>query len=57
VLRRASERGGTTIELQVNKQNPAKDFYLHMGFEMMQEIIVEIGGGFVMDDYVMLKRI
>jgi ribosomal protein S18 acetylase RimI-like enzyme len=57
VLRRASERGGKTIELQVNKQNPAKDFYLHMGFETKQEIVVDIGGGFVMDDYVMLKRI
>ena len=48
--------GGKTLELQVNKKNDAKDFYAHNGFVIHHELVLEIGGGFVMDDYVMWKE-
>lgn len=39
--------------LQVNKANKAKDFYTKMGFTIEKEYILDIGNGFVMDDYIM----
>lgn len=39
--------------LQVNKQNPAKDFYTRMGFTIAEEVKLDIGNGFFMDDYIM----
>ncbi len=43
--------------LNVNKYNKAKDFYLNYGFEITKSIIVDIGKGYIMDDYVMEKKI
>lgn len=42
-----------SIELQVNKKNPAVAFYTKMGFTTREEKVFDIGNGFVMDDYVM----
>lgn len=39
--------------LNVNKLNKAKDFYHRYGFAIIKDIIIDIGEGFVMDDYVM----
>ena len=39
--------------LQVNKANKAKDFYIKMGFTIEKEYVLDIGNGFVMDDYIM----
>jgi ribosomal protein S18 acetylase RimI-like enzyme len=39
--------------LNVNKLNKAKDFYHRYGFVITKDIIIDIGQGFVMDDYVM----
>jgi ribosomal protein S18 acetylase RimI-like enzyme len=42
--------------LQVNKKNTvALGFYRAMGFEVAREAVFDIGDGFVMDDYVMVK--
>ena len=55
---RARELGGRAIWLQVNKQNMgAVGFYTAAGFEVVREVVFEIGGDFVMDDYVMAKRL
>jgi ribosomal protein S18 acetylase RimI-like enzyme len=44
--------------LQVNKKNAAAmAFYRSAGFEVIREAVFEIGGGFVMDDYVMAKQV
>jgi ribosomal protein S18 acetylase RimI-like enzyme len=48
---------GEILELNVNKNNPAVKFYLTQGFEVFREEIIDIGNGFVMDDYVMRKDI
>ena len=47
----------TLLHLNVNKANPAVQFYFKNGFEVDHEIILEIGNGFVMDDFVMTKEI
>jgi diamine N-acetyltransferase len=53
VIRRCEERGGTLLELQVNKNNEAKLFYEGLGFEVDHEDVFDIGQGYVMDDYIM----
>ena len=45
------------INLTVNKNNPAKDFYLKTGFEIKEEIVFDIGNGYVMDDFIMEKKL
>jgi ribosomal protein S18 acetylase RimI-like enzyme len=52
-IQRASETNVSEIILQVNKANKAKDFYAHLGFQIKEEAIFDIGNGFVMDDYIM----
>jgi len=46
------------IQLTVNKQNKSSiAVYQHWGFTIIDDIVTDIGSGFVMDDYVMeLKR-
>jgi hypothetical protein len=39
--------------LQVNKTNPAFHFYQKKGMYIEEEAIIDIGNGFVMDDYIM----
>jgi len=46
------------IFLTVNKQNLlAIKFYEAKGFKTVEEVVTDIGGGFVMDDYVMEKEL
>lgn len=43
-----------TIYLTVNRNNKhACEVYLHKGFRIAEEAVVDIGCGFVMDDYIM----
>lgn len=51
------EKGLTQLHLHVNKQNPAVSFYKHIGFEILQSEVNDIGNGFVMDDYIMVKKL
>jgi diamine N-acetyltransferase len=48
---------GKILELNVNKNNRAVKFYLSQGFEVFREEVIDIGNGFVMDDFVMRKNI
>ena len=56
VLMAAMKSGDSAVELNVNKNNPAKDFYLRHGFTLERDEVLNIGLGFVMDDHVMLHR-
>ncbi len=47
----------TRLFLQVNKENKAKDFYEKMGFTIERAYKLDIGKGFVMDDYIMSKTV
>jgi ribosomal protein S18 acetylase RimI-like enzyme len=52
----ARARGFATIILAVNKKNAkAIAAYRKHGFTIRESIVTDIGGGFVMDDYVMVK--
>jgi ribosomal protein S18 acetylase RimI-like enzyme len=48
---------GAHLVLNVNKLNKAVRFYTSMGFEIEEEVVLEIGHGFVMDDYIMGKDV
>ncbi|MFY7813571.1 MAG: GNAT family N-acetyltransferase [Chryseobacterium taeanense] len=50
---KVSETHDKRIVLNVNKNNTAKMFYESQGFGVYNEVIVDIGNGFVMDDYEM----
>ncbi|MGL2967358.1 GNAT family N-acetyltransferase [Flavobacterium sp. XGLA_31] len=43
--------------LNVNKYNKAQDFYRKIGFTIAYEEVINIGQGYVMDDFVMEKPI
>ena len=43
------------LELNVNKYNIAKQFYEKKGFTVSKREVIDIGNGYVMDDYVMIK--
>jgi len=55
VEREAVQQRCTSIELNVNKYNPARSFYEKKGFRTHREEVIDIGSGYVMDDYVMQK--
>jgi ribosomal protein S18 acetylase RimI-like enzyme len=58
VERRSAGLGASTLILQVNKGNEkAIKLYRRAGFKVREEVVVDIGGGFVMDDYVMEKSL
>ena len=50
------EIGIKTLDLNVNRNNPAKDFYLKLGFEIIREEDIPIGP-YWMNDYVMRLEI
>jgi GNAT superfamily N-acetyltransferase len=53
----ARRRGLVLLWLTVNKGNPAVQAYERLGFRIAQELVMDIGGGFVMDDYRMEKAL
>jgi len=54
----AASRGCDRLVLTVNKRNMnAIAAYRKYGFEVVDAVVKEIGGGFVMDDYVMALRL
>ncbi|HET7776704.1 MAG TPA: GNAT family N-acetyltransferase [Azospira sp.] len=58
VQQRARARGGKTLILAVNKNNaPAIAAYRKNGFEVRESVCVDIGHGFVMDDFIMAKSL
>lgn len=58
VERRAVEQDCRVLMLQVNKRNEkAIRVYRGAGYGVREEVVVDIGSGFVMDDYIMEKRL
>ena len=51
----ARGRGLARLYLTVNKRNPARFVYERLGYATVADIVTELGGGFVMDDYRMEK--
>ncbi|MBC7417003.1 MAG: GNAT family N-acetyltransferase, partial [Pedobacter sp.] len=57
IIRMISAEQGRSIILNVNKGNKAKFFYEKLGFSIIEDVKLDIGGGFFMDDYVMELKI
>ena len=56
--KRCAETGHRTLWLTVNKNNVwSIAFYERAGFKRESSVVSDIGGGFVMDDYIMSKRV
>lgn len=55
---RARTHGCRMLTLAVNKRNAAAiAAYRKQGFEVVESVVKDIGGGFVMDDYVMSRHV
>jgi ribosomal protein S18 acetylase RimI-like enzyme len=50
----AKENNSSSLILNVNKYNKALGFYKKIGFEILKAEVIDIGHGYVMDDYVMI---
>jgi diamine N-acetyltransferase len=46
----------TSLQLNVNRQNKALQFYQRIGFKIIAEEDIDIGNGYYMNDYVMEMR-
>ena len=53
VKEKAIENNQKAIFLNVNKYNNAIHFYNKLGFTKVKDEVIDIGNGYVMDDYVM----
>ena len=49
--------GRFTVELNVNRENPAVGFYKHMGFHEHATRDFHIGNGYYMNDYIMRMEV
>ena len=54
---RAKAANNDTLFLNVNRFNKAQYFYKKLGFEIAYEEDIEIGKGYLMEDFVMEKKI
>lgn len=57
ILKAIARKGGKALQLNVNRNNKAKEFYSRLGFEIIREEDIDIGNGYFMNDYVMEKKI
>ncbi|TBX65791.1 GNAT family N-acetyltransferase [Flavobacterium silvisoli] len=57
ILNEAKSQNEKAVFLNVNKYNPAQHFYQKLGFSTVKEEVIDIGNGYVMDDFVMEKSI
>ncbi len=53
VKEQAKENNQNAIFLNVNKYNNALHFYTKLGFSIVNDEVIDIGEGYVMDDYIM----
>lgn len=57
VVNQARRAGGKALELNVNRSNKATEFYKKAGFSVKEAVDLDIGNGFLMNDYVMEKAL
>ncbi len=49
----ARDKNQQSLLLNVNKYNKAIEFYEYLGYKIIKEEVIDIGSGYIMDDYVM----
>jgi diamine N-acetyltransferase len=57
VVRLAKTESQSFISLNVNRYNKARSFYEKMGFAIVSEEDIDIGNGYLMEDYVMERPV
>ena len=57
IIEQIQQRKAKVLQLQVNRNNKAKSFYERLGFSVREELKLDIGNGYFMDDYIMEKRL
>jgi len=57
IIEKIKEEAATTLILQVNRFNKAKEFYERLGFTVIKIADFDIGNGYYMNDYVMEKKL
>lgn len=57
VEQEAVKHGNNQLHLNVNKNNKAIGFYHKHGFITAGEEVIDIGNGYLMDDFVMIKEL
>ena len=53
----ASENNNSALFLNVNRYNNAQEFYKKQGYSIIKTIDIEIGNGYLMEDFVMEKTL
>ena len=53
----ALENHSASLSLNVNRFNSALSFYKKTGFKIIDEVNIDIGNGYLMEDYVMEKKL
>ena len=51
------KRGGRSIQLNVNRENKARQFYERLGFVIVETVDIDIGSGYFMNDFIMQKNL
>jgi ribosomal protein S18 acetylase RimI-like enzyme len=51
------EAGGNSLTLNVNRYNSAKLFYEKQGFTVLKTEDIALDFGYVMEDYVLIKKL
>jgi len=51
------KKEASALQLQVKRDNKARFFYEKLGFKILHEINVDIGNGYLMNDYLMEKKL
>lgn len=57
VFQKARDLGTVAVRLNMNRNNQSYDFYTHMGFAVVGEEDIDIGSGYLMEDYIFEKRL
>ena len=57
VLNMVRSQGGKSLQLNVNRNNKAAEFYKKAGFKIKETVDLDIGNGFYMNDYVMERPV
>lgn len=57
VFDKARKHGSESVQLNMNRNNSTYGFYLHMGFVLVGNEDIDIGQGYLMEDYIFEKKI
>ena len=57
IIAEISAQGANSLQLQVKRDNKARYFYEKLGFMIIKEVDIDIGRGYLMQDYIMEKSL